>query len=1063
MARYDLRVFEWKLLYGALIGLLWGDLLLAGAAPLGLTLASSFERTGGNTAPIQYVWRSPHVLAAFGKGGEVSILSEDGVSVHLSFGGADGGVEPAGENKSKRKTFYYVGDPGDWHVDENFERIRYPRIYPGIDLLFVTNSGQLEYNFEIAARADPSVIRIRYDGLRPSLVDGGSLEIGKGSLKIIQRRPQAFLHRGNQLLKIPCRYRLSGQEAFLELASYDRNSPLVIDPLLVFSTYLGAPGFDAIYGAAADASGNLYVAGGTSSGSLTNPAVPILPNPEVFVAKLNSTASELLYLVYLGGSGSAKGNAIAVDPSGNAYVTGVTSSPNFPVTPGALFTIAPGSQNAFVAKLNPTGVLQYATYLGASGPDSGLGIAVDGTGAAYVTGQTASPAFPTTSGAFQTVNHGGFSDCFVSKLNAAGSALVYSTLLGGSALDLCSGIGLDAPGEAYVTGTTYSFNFPLQAAMQTGLQGTANAFVAKINPAGSALVFSTYIGGSGIDNGNAVTVDVAGNAYVVGSTSSVDFPVSNSAWQSQLNGVYNAFALKMPPTGSTLIYSTFVGGSGSDSATSIAVDAEGRAVLGGFTNSFNFPVLGAYQSSFGGAFDAFSTVLNPAGSSVVYSSYFGGGGDDRAYSILTAPGNILYLAGMTASSNFPTASALQPNFGGDYDAFVAELAYISPPEPVYVSPNGGRTSSQNFAFAFTDPAGATDIQAIGILINNVYSDINGCFLYYSGGGSNLLYLLTNAGAMGSEIAIGTAGTLSNSQCSVNVGVSSAVLSGTTLTLNLALTFTPEFAGMKMIYMYVQNAGLNSGWIQTGTWVVTGAPSACEIGVDRGGLWYIDSNHDFQYDTGDSFYSFGDGLAGARPAVGPWHTPAPNWLGVFVNGTWYADTNGSNAYTAGDAIYSFGFAGAYPVIGDWTGSGVLRIGVFLNGVWYVDTNNDHIFDTGDQILSFGIAGDYPVLGDWTHTGTRKIGIYRGNGLWAVDTNGDNIFDTGDEYYNFGFTGAIPVVGDWTGNGQDKIGVFNPTNGNWYLDLNGNNVYDPGEGPFQFGLAGDLPVVICATYN
>jgi hypothetical protein len=240
-------------------------------------------------------------------------------------------------------------------------------------------------------------------------------------------------------------------------------------------------------------------------------------------------------------------------------------------------------------------------------------------------------------------------------------------------------------------------------------------------------------------------------------------------------------------------------------------------------------------------------------------------------------------------------------------------------------------------------------------------------------------------------------------------------------------------------------------------------SACSIAVDRGGMWYVDSNHDFQYDVGDSSYGFGLGLAGAAAAVGPWHTSAPNWLGVFLNGTWYVDTNGTNAYTAGDASYSFGFPGAYPVVGDWTASGVLRIGVFLNGVWYVDTNNDHTFDTGDQTLSYGITGDYPVLGDWTHTGIRRIGVYRGNGLWIEDTNGDNVFDIGDQMYSFGFAGAIPVVGDWTGNGVDKIGVFDPGSGNWYLDLNGNNVYDPGEGPFQFGLAGDLPAVICSKYN
>jgi hypothetical protein len=402
------------------------------------------------------------------------------------------------------------------------------------------------------------------------------------------------------------------------------------------------------------------------------------------------------------------------------------------------------------------------------------------------------------------------------------------------------------------------------------------------------------------------------------------------------------------------------------------------------------------------------------------------------------------------------------NSGGTRSGSIASFSTLTaPPIAVSVSPDAGSGQSQTFTATYIDSNGASAITEAYILVGSVAYGVGSCWVQFNAG-SNTYNLINDAGTEWSApVGIGS-GTASNSQCIFSGAGAGVSFSGNTLTVNFPIAFTASYAGTKNVYLYVQNATSNSGWSENGTWTVP-AQSPCSVAVDRGGMWYVDSNHDFQYDVGDSSYAFGLGLAGAVPAVGPWHTPAPNWLGVFLNGTWYVDTNGSNAYTAGDASYSFGFPGAYPVVGDWTGSGVLRIGVFLNGVWYVDTNNDHIFDTGDQTLSYGITGDYPVLGDWTHTGTRKIGVYRGNGVWVVDSNGDNVFDEGDQYYNFGFTGAIPVVGDWTGDGVDKIGVFDPGSGNWYLDLNGNHVYDAGEGPFQFGLAGDLPGVICSAYN
>jgi Beta-propeller repeat len=502
-------------------------------------------------------------------------------------------------------------------------------------------------------------------------------------------------------------------------------------------------------------------------------------------------------------------------------VTGVTDSSDFPVTNGAFLTQAPGSQDAFVAKFNSSLGLQYSTYLGGGGSDFGLAIAADSSGAAYVTGQTGSVAFPVTPGAFQTSNHGGISDCFVSKLNPAGSALIYSTLLGGSALDLCAGIAVDASGNAYVAGTTYSGNFPIVGSLQSRLLGLANAFVAKVNSAGSALVYSTYLGGSSIDNATAIAVDSSGAAYLTGDTASIDFPTSPGVVQNVLKGQYNAFVTKLSAAGSTLVYSTLIGGSGSDAGTSIGIDPTGRAIIGGYTTSFDFPISSAMQTGFGGAFDAFSTVLDPVGASFVFSSYFGGSGDDRGYAVAAGPSNNLYLAGMTSSTNFPIASAMQPTLSIAPDAFVLDVTYAAGTSAaVSVTPSSGSSTSQTFALQYSDTSGTASLQSVWVWFNtNTTVNTNSCFVTYTPA-SNQVNLLNNADTGWSTAALGTATILQNSQCSVNMAGSSVALNGNTLTLNLAMTFQATYAGTKNVYLFAFDvSGSTTGsWQQLGTWI-----------------------------------------------------------------------------------------------------------------------------------------------------------------------------------------------------------------------------------------------------
>lgn len=677
-----MRRLDWKLVRRSLctIGLALGSHTAWGGQRLVLNRIATdpaFEVDATSGLARRYLWRSRNIAAQLDVEGRISFRFPDRRELRIVFVGANSGVEPRGESESYPVS-YYVGSSRSWHSSIRWERVRYREIYPGIDLVLATTAGQLEYTFEVRPGADPGKIRIRYRGAALRLNEKGDLVIRMGSGRMEQRRPFAFqgaLHpNGPDNRTLQCSYALQRSEVTLRLGSYDSLHSLTIDPSLTFSTYLGGASYDAIYAIAADSGGNIYVAGETSSGTIPGGAQLARSSRDAWVAKLNSSGTKLLYLIYLGGSGNDSGRGIAVDASGNAYITGVTASTDFPTTSGAFSRTIAGLQEAFITKLSSIGQIQYSTYLG-GGSDAGFAIAVDSTGAAYVAGQTTSFSFPVTAGTIQHANAGGISDCFVTKLSAAGSSLVYSTYLGGSALDLCMGIAIDASKDAYVTGTTYSTNFPMQAPLQSSLLGTASAFVAEINPAGTALLYSTFLGGSILDNGNAIAVDPSGSAYIAGSTASFDFPTTASAAQAVLGGTYNAFVSKLAPGGSSLSYSTFLGGSGVDNADAIAVDSSGQAVVGGYTSSPNFPLASAIQATFQGFFDAFATVLNASGTSLVFSSYFGGSGDDRAFAVAASSGFNLALGGMTASSNFKTAAPLQSSFDGTYDGFALSVQY----------------------------------------------------------------------------------------------------------------------------------------------------------------------------------------------------------------------------------------------------------------------------------------------------------------------------------------------------------------------------------------------------
>ena len=604
--------------------------------------------------------------------------------LRMQLVGANATPRVVGRDQLPGTSNYFIGnDPSRWHTDiPNYAQVEEQGVYPGVDLVYYGNQRQLEYDFTVAPGADPGVIRLAISGAESMTLDAqGNLVLHTAGGDVVEQAPVLYQEADGGRQAVSGHFVLEGDgQVGFAVGAYNPSKPLIIDPVLSYSTYLGGSGNDAVVGSgiAVDSAGNAYVTGDTVSTNFptANPLQPATGGgDDAFVAKLNASGTALVYSTYLGGSGDDAGSDIAVDSAGNAYVTGYTRSTNFP-TANPLQPTFGGDRDAFVAKLNASGTaLVYSTYLGGIASDVGSGIAVDSAGNAYVTGDTVSTNFPTAN-PLQPASGGGLTDAFVAKLNATGTALVYSTYLGGSASDAGLDIAVDSAGNAYVTGNTSSTNFPTANPLQPASGGGTDAFVAKLNAAGTALVYSTYLGGSASDAGLDIAVDSAGNAYVTGDTSSTNFPTANPL-QPASGGGTDAFVAKLNAAGTALVYSTYLGGSGNDVGSGIAVDSAGNAYVTGNTVSTNFPTANPLQPASGGGTDAFVAKLNAAGTALVYSTYFGGSASDAGRDIAVDSAGNAYVTGNTSSTNFPTANPLQPVTGGGTDAFVAKIAPVS--------------------------------------------------------------------------------------------------------------------------------------------------------------------------------------------------------------------------------------------------------------------------------------------------------------------------------------------------------------------------------------------------
>jgi len=569
--------------------------------------------------------------------------------------------------------------------------LTYKGIYKNIDVKFYGNNKNLEHDIIVKPGGDPLLVKFAYKGIKGLNITGtGDLEVSLKEGMIIEQRPVIYQEIKGERVAVEGSYRLfKGEDnayAYgFTVASYDTTKDLVIDPVLVYSTYLGGSGWDAGESIAVDASGNVYITGVTQS--INFPLVlPFQANiggggvNDAFVTKINAAGTAIVYSSYLGGSVDDKGHAIAVDTAGNAYITGETSSADFPTVSPFQAAIA-GVTDAFITKINPSGSgIIYSSYLGGINSDKSYGIAVDTTNNAYITGETFSADFPTMN-PIQGV-YGGVSDVFVSKINPNGSAIVYSTYLGGSSTESPDGgIAVDASGNAYISGGTWSLDFPLASPIQGSIAGSRDIFITEINPTGTAFVYSTYLGGSSVDSGFGLAVDASGSAYITGQTVSLDFPIVSSL-QGSIAGADDAFVMKLAPSGTAIVYSTYLGGSAKDSGRSIAVDSTGSAYVTGVTESLDFPLVSPIQGLFGGGFnDAFVIKIDPSGSPLVYSTYLGANGDEVGSGIAVETSGSAFVTGETSSAfHFPLVSPIQGAYGGGFrDAFISKISGSAPP------------------------------------------------------------------------------------------------------------------------------------------------------------------------------------------------------------------------------------------------------------------------------------------------------------------------------------------------------------------------------------------------
>ena len=651
--------------------------------------SEGFVKQGSSGDPsIQYFIKNSGIEIGFGNSLVKMLIKSDQnkgnpsySQVSITFPNSNN-VDPTVKDPFISSSKYFIGS-NVGTTKQEYQILIYKNIYNHIDLEYTLENGNLKYNFYVYPGGNVNNIQMKWNGpvSMEHSVQGMQITVNTNAGQKVFLDKQPVSYQGSKSVDVLTEFNMMGKNTYgFAVRSYDANSLLVIDPEIVsFSTYVSGLSSDYASRIVIDKNNNIYVTGYTYSSNF--PMVNAYNNTfgnsqDIFVYKMSSDGQTLLYSTYVGGSNSEQANAIAIDANGNVYVTGYTYSNDFPKVNAYNSTFGL-SGDVFVFKLSATGnSLLYSTYIGGNNFEQGTGIAVDGSGNAYITGQTYSLNFPLVN-AYQTAHAQYMYQPFVCKLSSSGNSLAYSTYVGGLASSsYATDIAVDSTGNAYVTGYTYASDFPTLNAYGATFKGYEDVFVFKLASSGSSLLYSNLIGGKYYAEGHAITLDSSGNAYVTGFTSSPDFPTV-SAYSNLYHGNTDSFIFKLSSSGYILLYSTYFGGSSNDFGTDIAIDSSGNAFITGYTYSPDLPMINAYSNKYSNNEDMFIAEFSSTGSSLLYSTFFGGSSQDQAFGIALDSNNNFYVVGITYSLDFPTINAYKSTSSGSQDSFILKFNFTS--------------------------------------------------------------------------------------------------------------------------------------------------------------------------------------------------------------------------------------------------------------------------------------------------------------------------------------------------------------------------------------------------
>lgn len=652
-----------------------------------------FEPNIGQADPrVEFIARTPASITYFT--GDETVFATRGQSIQMRLAGSHGAARFAALDPLGSKSLYFRGKDASLlnNLAPRYARLGRRAIYPGIDIVYYARAGRVEYDFHVAPGADPRRIEILYDAAAHRLPNG-DISIRNGSAELVQHAPESYQNIAGKRVRVPSEAIASGNRVRFRLGRYDRSKPLVIDPVVTLSTTLGGGGSEEIARAVAKSDGSVFVVGTTDSTDfpLRSSSRTTAVNTEAFVSKFTA-AGVLEYSAYIGGNGRDQARAVALDAAGAIYVAGTTTSTDFPAV-SSYRSVPYGSGDAFLLKIQGTSLV-YSTYFGGSDIDEATGVAVDSSGAAYLTGFTLSANLPVQNASQPQLSSPLFEDAFVAKFSPAGNTLVYSTYFGGGlGSEYPASIAVDAGGAAYIAGTTTSSDLPLSSPLRLAISGASDIFVAKLTP--PSLAYSTYLGGTDIELAGDIAVDAAGFAHVAATTLSANYPAV-SAYQpipAGCAGTGCAVVSRLAPAGNQINYSTALSSTAGNSAAAIVLDPAGGAYIAGSTGA-GFPIVNPPTgvNSAGAGQNAFLTQLNAGGNSVSMSAVIGGSSTDTGTAIARET-NAVWLAGTTLSADYPSVQPAVP-VRTPPEAFVTRIALSSAPNGVTIlTPSSGQTIS----------------------------------------------------------------------------------------------------------------------------------------------------------------------------------------------------------------------------------------------------------------------------------------------------------------------------------------------------------------------------------